>query len=350
MQRLGLSIPLFQAPMAGVATPALAAAVSEAGGLGALGLGASTPQQAISQIAALRAQTLKPFNLNFFVHKPAVPNNAVEQAWCKAFHPLFAQYGAHPPHTLREIYKSLCEDEAMQRVVLEARPAVVSFHFGIPPAPLVRVLKAQNCMILATATCVEEAQALEKAGVDALVAQGYEAGGHYGIFESTTTENALSTLVLTRMVLRACRVPVIAAGGIMDGQGIAAALKAGAVAAQLGTAFIGCPESGANAAYRAALAGPGAYKTEMVTALSGRPARIIPNKFTAFAKTLAPLACPAYPRAYDLAKALNAAAQNHAEYGFAAQWAGQGAPLARSLPAAQLMAVLRAELGAALRE
>ena len=348
LHRLGVSLPLFQAPMAGVSTPALAAAVCQAGGLGALGLGAATVAQAQIQIAELQAKTEKPFNLNFFVHAPAVQNTALEHAWCKAFEPLFAQFGAQPPTPLREIYTSLHQDEAMQRLLLTVRPAVASFHFGVPPQALVRALKAAGVFLVATATCVEEAKLLEKAGMDALIAQGIEAGGHRGIFETTQPDTALSTMVLTQLLHKTCQIPIIAAGGIMTGYAIAAALKVGATAAQLGTAFIGCPESAANAAYRTALTGPGAFKTEMVTALSGRLARSLPNKFTAFAQTLAGQACPAYPLAYDMAKALNTAAQNQGEYGFAAQWAGQGAPLARSLPAASLMASLKAELESAL--
>lgn len=348
LNRLGLSLPVFQAPMAGVSTPALAAAVSEAGGLGALGLGASNISQARSQIAALQAQTQKPFNLNFFVHTPAVYKNDVAQAWCKAFQPAFAQFDAYPPPNLHETYTSLHQDEDMQRLVLEVSPAVASFHFGLPPAAIVRALKAVGVIIVATATCVAEARQLEQAGADALIAQGIEAGGHRGIFETTPTDSGLTTLVLTQLLQKECTVPIIAAGGIMNGQGIAAVLKAGATAAQLGTAFINCPESAANAAYRAALAGPGAYETEMVSTISGRAARSLPNKFTAFAKNLGAISCPAYPIAYDLAKALNKAAQNYGDYGFAAQWAGQGAPLARNLPAATLMARLQAELKCAL--
>lgn len=165
------------------------------------------------------------------------------------------------------------------------------------------------------------------------------------MFDPQSPDDQLSTLVLTRLLVRACQVPIIAAGGIMDGYGVAAARASGAMAAQLGTAFIGCPESAADAAYRAALTGPGAYHTRMTPVISGRPARTLPNKFMEHFGERPVHEVPAYPVAYDAAKALHAAAKNHGEFGFAAQWAGQGAPLARTLPAAELVAVLMQEAG-----
>ncbi|MGO2957682.1 MAG: NAD(P)H-dependent flavin oxidoreductase [Acetobacter sp.] len=344
-EKLPLTLPLIQAPMAGVATPALAAAVSNAGGLGSLGLGASTVVQARQMVAALKAQTHGPFNLNVFIHAAPQRDVAREQAWLKQAGSVFEKFGATPPSILQEIYTSSLDNPEMVRLLVEERPAVVSFHFGVPSAAICAALKAEGIFLLATATCLREAQLLEKAGIDAIIAQGFEAGGHRGMFDPNSPDDQLSTLVLTRLLVRACQVPIIAAGGIMDGYGMAAARASGAVASQLGTAFIGCPESAADAAYRAALIGPGAYHTRMTPVISGRPARTLPNRFMEHFGERPVHEVPAYPVAYDAAKALHAAAKAHGEYGFVAQWAGQGAPLARTLPAAELVAVLMREAG-----
>jgi nitronate monooxygenase len=211
----------------------------------------------------------------------------------------------------------------MQALLIEAAPAVVSFHFGLPPAPVIAALKARGCL-LASATSLAEARAIEAAGLDAIVAQGIEAGGHRGMFDPAAPDDALGTLALTRLLVREARLPVIAAGGIMDGAGVAAVLDLGAVAAQLGTAFIACPESSADAAYRAALAGPGAWHTRLTALISGRPARCLANRFTALADSVGDRQVPDYPVAYDAGKALHAAAKAQGEHGFGAQWAGQG--------------------------
>ena len=224
-------------------------------------------------------------------------------------------------------------------------PAVVSFHFGLPDDARIRALKAAGCLLLATATTLDEALACKASGMDAVVAQGWEAGGHRGMFDPDAEDSRLGAMALTRLLVARAGLPVIAAGGIMDGQGVRAALNLGAVAAQMGTAFVACPESAADAGYRAALAGDAAHHTTMTRAISGRPARCLANRFTAWAATTT--ACPPdYPVAYDAGKALNAAAKAVGEFGFGAQWAGQGAPLARTLPAADLIATLVAEMDA----
>ncbi len=347
-ERLKLECPIIQAPMAGTSTPALAAAVSNAGALGSIAVGAMDATQARAATLAVRAATNRAFNVNVFCHAPATADPAREEAWLAALAPTFAAFGAEPPASLTPIYASFVEDDAMLAALVELKPAVVSFHFGLPPADRVAALRAAGCLLLATATSTGEALAAQAAGVDAVVAQGYEAGGHRGVFDPATRDDRLGTLALTRLL--ACRldIPVIAAGGIMDGAGIAAALALGAVAAQLGTAFIACPETSADAAYRAALAGPGAAHTVMTSAISGRPARCLANRFTALGESLG-IAPPDYPIAYDAGKALNLAARAAGEGGFGAQWAGQGAPLARALPAAALVATLMDELEAATR-
>ncbi len=348
LKTLGIDLPIIQAPMAGISTPAMAAAVSEAGALGSIGVGAVDAEAARGMIREVRAGTGRPFNVNVFCHRPAVADPDREAAWLARLAPIFARHGAAPPRGLREIYRSFVEDDAMLAVLLEERPPVVSFHFGLPPADRIAPLRGAGIVLLATATNPEEARAVAAAGVDAVVAQGYEAGGHRGVFDPDVPDDRLGTLALTRLLVRALDVPVVAAGGIMDGAGIAACLRLGAGAAQLGTAFVACPESAADKGFRAALLGPAAEHTVVTTAISGRPARCLPNRFTALGEEVEPGAVPAYPIAYDAGKALHAAARAAGEWGYGAQWAGQGAPLARALPAATLVAELKAEMERAL--
>jgi nitronate monooxygenase len=221
---------------------------------------------------------------------------------------------------------------------------VVSFHFGLPADDRIAALREAGIVLLATATSIAEARTAAAAGVDAVVAQGYEAGGHRGVFDPLEHDDRLSTLALTRLLVKRIDVPVIAAGGIMDGAGISAALRLGASAAQLGTAFIACPESAADAGYRAALSGDSANHTVMTSAISGRPARCLRNEFTRLGAEVTARDIPAYPIAYDAGKALHAAAKAAGEFGYGAQLAGQGAPLARALPAAELVARLAEEI------
>ncbi|GAU86358.1 nitronate monooxygenase family protein [Bosea sp. BIWAKO-01] len=347
LSKLGVEVPIVQAPMAGVSTPALAAAVSNAGGLGSIGVGATDAAGAGAMIADLRARTERAFNVNVFVHGPAQPDPEREKAWLHWLAPLFSEFGVAPPTTLRTIYKSFADDADMLSMLVEARPPVVSFHFGLPSQQAIQRLKGAGTTLLATATNLEEARQIEAAGIDAIVAQGIEAGGHRGVFDPAAPDDALGTVALTRLLVANSTLPVIAAGGIMDGAGIAAALTLGAVAAQLGTAFIACPESAADDAYRAALAGPGAYHTRLTALISGRPARCLANRFTELQQSVAGRLPPDYPIAYDAGKALHAAAKARGEHGFGAQWAGQGAPLARAMPAAELVATLLRELKAA---
>lgn len=347
LARLGIRLPIIQAPMAGVSPPAMAAAVSDAGGLGSIGVGAVDADGARAMIEGVRERTDRPFNVNLFCHQPAKADAAVEQAWIARLRPEFEALGATPPGTLGEIYQSFVTDDAMLRMLLEMRPAVVSLHFGLPSGAVLGALREAGIVLLATATSLAEARAIEAAGIDAIVAQGWEAGGHRGMFDPDRPDDRIGTLALTRLLSRETRLPVIAAGGIMDGAGIAAALALGAAAAQLGTAFVGCDESLADPGYRAALASDAAQHTAMTRAISGRPARSLANRFTAIGAGVADAAVPAYPIAYDLGKALHAAGKGHGEYGFGAQWAGQGAPLARFMPAAELVATLARELEAA---
>lgn len=345
--RLGLDVPIIQAPMAGTSTSDLAVAACNAGALGSIAVGGTDVAGARAMVRAVRAGTSRPFNVNLFVHPPAVTDAAREAAWIETLRPTFARFGAEPPRSLQAPYRSFADNPAMLAMLIEQAPPVVSFHFGLPPPDAIAALRDCGAILLATATTVEEARAIAAAGLDAIVAQGIEAGGHRGMFDPAVPDPQLGVMPLVRLLVRESGLPVIAAGGIMDGAGIAAALDLGAVAAQMGTAFILCPESAADAAYRAALTGPGAHRTTMTSVISGRPARALANRFTALSAQLDERQVPDYPIAYHAGKALNAAASATGEHGFGAQWAGQGAPLARAMPAAELIATLRAELAAA---
>lgn len=341
---LGISLPIIQAPMAGTSSPAMAAAVANAGALGSIGLGATDAAGAQAMIVSTRERSTGPLHVNVFCHQPATPDTSVEAAWIDRFRPQFAQFEATPPTALREIYRSFVADDDMLAVLIAARPRVLSFHFGLPSADRVRALHDAGILLFASATSLAEARNAAAAGVDAIIAQGYEAGGHRGVVDTDAPDDRLGTMALTRVLVRNLDLPVIAAGGIMDGAGIAAALRLGAAAAQLGTAFIGCAESLADAGYRAALFSDAAHHTTMTAAISGRPARCLANRFTRISADIAAGDIPAYPIAYDLGKALHTAGKAKGEYGFGAQWAGQGAPLARAMPAADLVAALAAEL------
>lgn len=340
----GVEFPIIQAPMVGVSTPKLAAAVSNAGGLGSIGIGASTPEQARAMISETRVLTNKPFNVNLFCHRPAMANAQREAAWLEYLRPYFAEFGATPPAELKEIYKSFLQDEAMLELLLSERPAVVSFHFGLPPQEQIRALKQAGIILLASATTPAEAALVEEAEVDFIVAQGIEAGGHRGVFEPEQGDAGIGTLPLVRLIAKQTRLPVIAAGGIMDGQGIAAAMALGASAVQLGTAFILCPESSANAAYRQTMKSERARHTQITSVISGRPARGIINRIFSEVGAPGPYRLPDYPITYDAAKALHAAASARGNNDFAVQWAGQGAALAREMPAAELIRTLVEEM------
>jgi nitronate monooxygenase len=345
LQLLGIDHPILQAPMAGVSTPAMAAAVSNAGALGALGLGSSTAGSARKMISDFRASSTRPLHVNLFCHRPAKANPEREAAWSAALP--FADYGATPPATLKEIYRSFVEDEAMLAMLVQERPEVVSFHFGVPSAAQVRALRDAGSVLIAAATSLAEARRGVEAGMQAIIAQGWEAGGHRGVFDEHAPDDRLGTFALVSVLARSLSVPVIAAGGIMNGAGIAAALRLGASAASLGTAFVGCPESSADDGYRRALDSEAAHHTTMTRAISGRPARCLANRFTEMGDRTPNDAIPDYPIAYDAGKSLHAAAKARGEYGFGAQWAGQGAPLARAMPAGELVRTLVQEMKAA---
>jgi len=343
---LNITYPIVQAPMAGSATPALAAAVANAGGLGSLGFGVSTPDQCRSEIAALRSATNRPFNLNFFVHQPPREDPARRKRMQERLAPYYAELGiergeaADPPPPF---------GDALLEVVLADRPAVVSFHYGLPAADQLRAIKATGARILSSATTVDEAVWLEAQGVDAVIAQGYEAGGHRGTFRSGFDVARIGTLALVPQVVDAVRCPVIAAGGIMDGRGVAAALMLGAAGAQLGTAFLGCPEASVSPLHRQALETSTDESPQVTVAFTGRPARAIANRFLR-EMTRPDLAADVldFPLQRDLTGALATAAAKAGSSDFMAMWAGQGAPLYRALPAKDLVETLARETEQAL--
>ncbi len=333
---------LLQAPMAGVSTPEMVAAVSRNGGLGGIAVGHLSPAEAERIIATTRSlQGDFRFNVNLFCHKPARILPEVEREWLSRLGPTFTQFQATPLEQLSSPYASLSEQPELVEVVARARPSVVSFHFGLPEPHVVQAFRQAGSLLIASVTSLSEGERARRAGMDAVIAQGYEAGGHRGVFEPELSDQKLSTSVLTRLLVARIDLPVIAAGGLMDGRAISAVLALGAVSAQLGTAYLACPESAADPGHqRALLEGPG--ETVMTKAISGRPARSLRNRFT---QLELPDRVPDYPRAYHAGKSLHAAAKAKGESGFGAHWAGQGAPLARALPAAELTGLLYREMG-----
>ncbi len=345
IQRLNTTYPLIQAPMAGVSTPALAAAVSEAGGLGSLGLASASLDQARSMISEVMTLTRKPVNINFFCHQPTPPDTGANQAWIEHLRPWFEEFDATPPADLKDIYRPFPGYAEMLELVLQTRPAVVSFHFGLPSAEYIQALKEAGILLMATATTPAEARQIEAAGIDVLVAQGFEAGGHRGVFDPENGDAQYGTFALVHLLATQSSLPVVAAGGIMDGAAIKAAMALGAAGVQCGTAFVLCPESAANAAYREALQSERAYDTRVTTTLSGRAARGLRNRLYIDEPASARPPIPGYSMTYDAAKALNAAASAKGNTEFAAQWAGQAAALARPMPAAQMVRTLAEEAG-----
>ncbi|QYK39808.1 MAG: nitronate monooxygenase [Paracoccaceae bacterium] len=337
--RLGIRLPLLQAPMAGYATPALAAAVTNAGGLGALGTATLAPDAMAAQVADLRARTNGAFNLNFFCH--AEPDASVASGALAAIWPAFDSLGLPRPDRLPPApYPAF---GAVQLEWLMAHPpAVASFHFGHPGAAAIARLRSAGIAVIATATCVDEARELDGAGVDAVIAQGWEAGGHRGAFAAEPADRGVGLMALLPQVVHAVSVPVIAAGGIMDGRGIAAALALGAAGVQMGTAFLRCPEAATAPAHAATLQSARDDDTHLTAAYSGRPARA---RRTAFGAAHPDGFAP-YPLPRPLTQAL--AATGSAEHQFHLH--GQGAPMARVVPAADLVAQLVTETRAALAD
>ncbi|MGB5182457.1 MAG: nitronate monooxygenase [Xanthobacteraceae bacterium] len=337
--------PLVLAPMAGLGTIGLAASVCEAGGLGSLGCATMQPQLVAKTIQELRALTSKPINVNFFCHAQAKSDPDREHAWQDRLLPYFRELGidCESPRSRLDIPPF---GDAMCTVVEDAKPEVVSFHFGLPAPALLARVKAAGCRVMSSATTVEEALWLEAGGVDAIIAQGYEAGGHRGMFLAANLSSAIvsqpGTLPLVPQIVDAVRLPVIAAGGIADGRGIAAAFALGAAGTQLGTAYLLCPEAATPPLYRDALRHARGDATLMTNVFSGRPARILVNRLALDVGPIldAPLDFP-FPMA-EL-QPLRAKAEQEGRTDFTPFWSGQAAPMGREMPAKALTVKLATE-------
>jgi nitronate monooxygenase len=342
-QLLGIELPIIQAPMAGVQGHALAAAVSNAGGLGSLPCALLDPETLRKELEALTQQTSRPYNANFFCHQPPAPDAAREAAWHAALSPYFQELGVDAASVPTGPLIAPVGVDAID-VLAEFRPAVVSFHFGLPSDDLLARVRALGARIISSATTVDEARWLEAHGVDVIVAQGLEAGGHRGMFLSEDPTTQLGTFALLPQVVRAVRVPVVAAGGIADARGVAAAMALGAAGVQVGTAFLLCPEATPNAIYRAALKGEAATRTALTNVLSGRLARAICNRIV---RELGPISAiaPEFPLALGPILALRAKAEGQGSHEFSALWCGQNASGCKEISAAELTR----ELAAALR-
>jgi nitronate monooxygenase len=332
---IGVALPIVQAPMAGVQGSALALAVSNAGGLGSLPCAMLSPEAMRAELEALAARARGPWNVNFFCHAAPRPDAARELAWRNALASCYAEFGIDPGGIPAGPGRRPFDTDAAD--LLEPfRPPVVSFHFGLPSPELVARIKSWGSKVLSSATTVEEARWLEAHGADAIVAQGLEAGGHRGHFLSDDLSLQMGSIALLRQVVRAVRVPVIAAGGIADAAGVAAALAMGAAGAQLGTVWLLCPEAGTSALHRAALGSEGARHTALTNVFTGRPARGIVNRFIREFGPISPLA-PEFPLAASAAAPLRAAAEARGSGEFSPLWSGQNASGCRELAAAELL-------------
>jgi nitronate monooxygenase len=333
MKILPSSIPLIQAPMVGSLSP-LTIAVSEAGGLGSLACAALTPAQLREQINAVRAATSAPFNVNFFCHAPPDPDDEAEAKWRKLLAPYYGEVGLDLSAAQGGVGRAPFDD-AMCDVIEETRPPVVSFHFGLPDEALLARVRHTGAMILSSATTVEEARWLENRDVDAIIAQGTEAGGHRGMFLTDDINAQPGLFALLPQIADAVSVPVIAAGAIADGRGIAAAFALGASAVQLGTAYLLTPQAGRSAIHRAALRGARDDMTRLTNLYTGRPAR---GLITRFMSEQGPMsaAAPTFPSATAAVDPLRAAFEKNGSSDFSLLWAGEAAALAREEDAGAL--------------
>jgi nitronate monooxygenase len=331
---LGIKLPIIQAPMAGSQGSALAIAVSNAGGLGSQPCAMLGPEQIRAELAAITSATSRPYNVNFFVHKQPQPDPMREKAWRKVLAPYFAEYGIDP-ESIQAGPQRLPFNDAAADVLEAFKPPVVSFHFGLPSDALMQRVKAWGSKILSSATTVDEARYLEAHGVDAVIAQGYEAGGHRGMFLTDDLNTQVGTFALVQRVVDAVKVPVIAAGGISDAAGVKAAMALGASAVQVGTAFLFCPEATTNPLHRAALKTDAAGNTAITNLFTGRPARGIVNRLM---RDLTPInfAAPTFPLAATAIFALRQKAEPKGVSDFTSMWAGQNAAAGREMPAAEL--------------
>lgn len=339
---LGTELPIIQAPMAGAQGSALAVAVCNAGGLGSLPCAMLGPGAMRDELAVIKTQTTKPFNVNFFCHRQPEPDAEREEIWRSALAPYYKEFGIDvdsiPTGPGRVPFSSDAAD-----VLEDFKPAVVSFHFGLPSDELLARVKSWGSKILSSATTVEEARWLEAHGVDAVIAQGLEAGGHRGIFSSEDLTTQTGTIALLPQIVRQVRLPVIAAGGIADAKGVSAAMALGAAGVQIGTAYLLCPEASTSAVHRAALKSDAVHHTALTNLFTGRPARGIVNRIM---KELGPIsaATPNFPLAANAIAPLRAKAESQGSGDFSPLWCGQNASGCKEVSAGQLTRDLAADL------
>lgn len=336
-----IELPIVQAPMAGATDWELAVAVAEAGALGSLPCAMLNARQIREQMAKIRAHTKKPINLNFFCHTPPVLNNAREARWRERLAPYYRELGIDPAAPIPSSNRTAF-DSVMCDVVEETKPEVVSFHFGLPEPKLLQRIKAAGFLVMSSATTAGEARWLEARGVDAVIAQGYEAGGHRGIFLSDDIATQAGTFALVPQIVDAVKVPVVAAGAVADARGIAAAFALGAAGVQIGTAYLWCPESKISEPHRAALKSAREDATAVTNLMTGRPARGIINRLM---REIGPISdvAPEFPLAAGALAPLRAKAEAQGSGDFSPMWAGQAAALGRAIPAGQLTKMLAAE-------
>ncbi len=335
---VGIELPIIQAPMAGVQDSRLAVAVSNAGGLGSLPCAMLSPDAMRKELAQIAAHTTRPYNVNFFCHTPPKPNAERETGWRELLAPYYREFelalAPVPSGVLRTPFSTDAAD-----VLDDFKPAVVSFHFGLPPAELLARVRAGGSKIFSSATTVDEARWLEAHGVDAIIAQGFEAGGHRGMFLSDDLSTQIGTFALLPQIVQAVALPVIAAGGIADAKGVAAAMALGAAGVQVGTAYLLCPEATTSVVHRAALRSEAARHTAVTNLFSGRPARGIVNRLM---RELGPVnaAVPDFPLAASALASLRAKAESQGRSDFSPLWSGQNASGCREIPAADLTRAL----------
>ncbi len=337
----GIDLPILQAPMAGTSTPEMAIAVSAAGGLGALACAQLTVEQARKDLAAIRQATKKPINVNFFCHTPPAPEPERIAAWRKLLAPYYRELGLDPDAPIPETNR-VPFDDAFCGLMEDAKPEVVSFHFGLPAPALLARVRAIGAKIISSATTVAEARWLQERGVDAIIAMGLEAGGHRGNFLSDDIGLQMGTFALVPQIVDAVTVPVIAAGGITDARGIVAAFALGASAVQIGTAYMLTPESKVTAAHREALRHAGERHTLLTTLFTGRPARGFVNRLMRDLGAINP-AAPSFPLAAGALLPLKAKAEPAGSTDFTNLWSGQAASLAKEMPAGELTRHLAGE-------
>lgn len=334
VERLGIALPIIQAPMAGATGADMAVAVGDAGGLGSLPCAMLDPAAVRNAIGIIRQRTSAPLNLNFFTHRPADTDADHDAAWRRRLAPYYDEFGLDPADEVPSVNRAPF-DETMCGIVEEFRPEVVSFHFGLPAEALLARVKGSGCFVISSATTVAEAVWLQEHGCDAVIAQGYEAGGHRGMFLTDDLTSQIGTMALVPQVVDAVGVPVIAAGGIGDGRGVAAALALGASAVQIGTAYLFTPEALITDLHRSALTAARGRETALTNVFSGRPARSLVNRVVREVGPMSDLA-PAFPTAGGALAPLKARAEAAGSSDFSSLWSGQAAGLGRSGGAGEL--------------